>query len=183
MIVSYCPSSSFRIRVSKLPRRVSIETPRCMLSVARSGAANWFRRAPPSFSGAPDQRVARIFPLRNRRQDQTRRQFRGHVLQAMHRQVDPPVEQRLFDLLGEKPFPAHLRQRHVLDLVAGGFDNLDPGLRAEALVSRKCDGPARARVGNLGEPITIIYSPGEILCESDPRVAPRPGSRRCAAVR
>jgi hypothetical protein len=41
----------------------------------------------------------------------------------MHRQVDAAVQQGLLDLLGEQAFAADLRQRTVLDGVAGGADD------------------------------------------------------------
>ena len=43
----------------------------------------------------------------------------------MHREIDRAGEQRLLDLLGEQALAAGLRQRPVLDAVAGGADHLD----------------------------------------------------------
>ncbi len=71
------------------------------------------------------QRIARIFALRDRGEDQARGQLRRHVLEAVHGQIDAAVEQRFLDFLGEKAFAADLRKRNILDLVAGGFDDFD----------------------------------------------------------
>ena len=43
----------------------------------------------------------------------------------MHREIDGAVEQRLLDLLGEQALAADLRERPVLDHVAGGADRHD----------------------------------------------------------
>ena len=59
-------------------------------------------------------------------------QLRGQVLQAVHRQVDAALEQRFFNFLGEQALGADLRQRHVGDLVAGGFDDFDARWLAQA---------------------------------------------------
>src|SRR5439155_5886782 len=45
-----------------------------------------------------------------------------HVLERMHREIDAPVNQRLFDLLAEQPLAADLGQLARLDAVAGGAD-------------------------------------------------------------
>src|SRR5512142_2636035 len=41
----------------------------------------------------------------------------------MHGEIDAPVEQRLLDLLGEQALAADVRQRPILDAVAGGLDD------------------------------------------------------------
>ena len=43
----------------------------------------------------------------------------------MHREIDRAGRQRLLDLLGEQALAAGLRQRPVLDAVAGGADHLE----------------------------------------------------------
>jgi len=47
------------------------------------------------------------------------------VFQAVHRQIDAPIEQRLFNLFREQPFRADLRQWHVGNLVAGSLDDFN----------------------------------------------------------
>ena len=46
------------------------------------------------------------------------------VLQAVHREVDPAIGQRLVDLLGEQALAADLGQAAVLHRVAGGADRM-----------------------------------------------------------
>jgi len=43
----------------------------------------------------------------------------------VHRQIDAPIEQRLFNLLREESLGTDLRQRHVHNLVAGSLDDLN----------------------------------------------------------
>jgi hypothetical protein len=70
----------------------------------------------------------------------------------VHRQVGAPIEQGLFDLFGEQPLAAYLRQRHVGDFVAGGLDDLDAALNAQSGEARAAPiGPATARVASLGK--------------------------------
>ena len=59
-----------------------------------------------------------------RRENQPRRQFRRHVLEAVHGQIDFPGQHRCFQLLGEQSLAADLRQRHVENLIAGRDDML-----------------------------------------------------------
>ena len=79
---------------------------------------------------AADHGVARIFALGNGGQHEAFGQFGRQILQAVHREIGAPVEQRFFDLLGEEALGADLGQRHVGDLVAGGLDDFDAALVA-----------------------------------------------------
>jgi hypothetical protein len=72
-----------------------------------------------------DENVARIFARETASQHQSIRQHRRHVLGGMHGDVDCPGKQRFLDFLGKKPFAAGVRQRTVLNHVAGGADDLD----------------------------------------------------------
>ena len=56
--------------------------------------------------------------------------------------IDRAGEQRLLDLLGEQPLAADLRQRPVLDAVAGGLDDDDARTSSRQAVRRRQ--PARA---------------------------------------
>ena len=82
---------------------------------------------------AAHQGVEGKLALGDRRHGQARGQERGQVLQAVHRQVDAPIQQRLFDLLREEAFGAHLGERHVSDLVARGADDFEARLEAESV--------------------------------------------------
>jgi len=53
------------------------------------------------------------------------RRLGGHVLGRVHREVDPPVDDRRLELLREETLVADLRQRRVEDLVTLGVDDLD----------------------------------------------------------
>ena len=73
---------------------------------------------------AQDQRVARILAPQRAGEHDAGRQLGLQVLQAVHREVDAAVEQRLVDLLGEQALAADLRQAAVLHRVAGGADGV-----------------------------------------------------------
>ena len=62
-----------------------------------------------------DEGVAIVFPGRHRPQHQPRGDLRRHVLEAVHRQINPARQQGLFDLLDEQALAAHLGQRHVVN--------------------------------------------------------------------
>ena len=64
------------------------------------------------------ERIARIRALRERREHELGRRFAGQILGAVHGDVGPPVEQRLFDLLHEQALAADFGERHVAQLVA-----------------------------------------------------------------
>ncbi len=96
---------------------------------------------------AADEDVAGIFARQHRRDDETIRQYRRHVLGGMHGDVDLAGRQRLLDLLGEEPFAAEFRQRTVADGVAGGRygADLDP-FRRPAMRGRQA-GPHHGGLG------------------------------------
>ena len=100
----------------------------------------------------------------------------------MHREVDGAGEQRLLDLLGEQALAAGLRQRPVLDRVAGGADDLelDP-LGARAHARRRAVAHLRACASASGLPRVPMRS----RKVAAPRIAPpdlamlrRSGGRR-----
>ncbi len=97
-----------------------------------------------------DDGIPRVLALRYRRQNEASRQIGRHVFQAVDRQVDRAVQQRLFDFLGEEPLGPDFRQRHVEDFVASGVDNLQTRLDTEALQSRL--DPARLPQSELRTP-------------------------------
>ena len=71
-----------------------------------------------------DKGVMRVQTGGYRRENQPRRQFRRHVLEAVHGQIDIPGQHRCFQFLGEQSLAADLRQRHVENLIAGRDDML-----------------------------------------------------------
>ena len=73
---------------------------------------------------AEDQRVARVLARQRAGQHDAGRQRGLQVLQAVHREVDAAVGQRLVDLLGEQALAADVGQAAVLHRVAGGADRM-----------------------------------------------------------
>ncbi len=66
----------------------------------------------------------------------------------MDRDIDRAGKQRLLNFLGEQPFRSHLRERHVGDFVAGGFDDFDSARLAQFLQAAL--NPVRLPEGQLG---------------------------------
>ena len=62
---------------------------------------------------------------RHAAQDQPFGQNHGHILDAVHGQVRPPVQQGLFDFLHEQALAAHFGQGHVQNDVAPGLDHVE----------------------------------------------------------
>ena len=82
---------------------------------------------------AADDGVVGIGALRNGGDGEAFGKLGRKVLHAVNREIDAAVEQSFFDLLGEEALAADLVERHVLNLVAGGFDDFDPAFHARAL--------------------------------------------------
>ena len=74
--------------------------------------------------GPQDQHVAGVLALQRAGEHDAGRQLGLEVLQAVHREVDAAVEQRLVDLLAEQALAADLCQRAVLHRIAGGADDV-----------------------------------------------------------
>ena len=123
------PPPTLRSRVATLPRsgttlQVRPALQQLRLAAQRRGADDAaLRQLGKRSAPARDQRVARILARQRRGEDDRLRQPRRQVLDRMHRQIDPPVQQRLVDLLGEQALAADLGQRPVEDPVAGGLDD------------------------------------------------------------
>ncbi len=132
---SYSPASSLRRRVSTLPRMgekralgrtVASCAIRRTLPVPIAGAspsaatAAW--RSGWRCARCEHDRVARIFARQRRRHGQALGQHRRHVLRAVDREIDLAAEQRVLDFLDEEPLAAGLRERRVLEPVAGCLD-------------------------------------------------------------
>ena len=52
---------------------------------------------------------------------------RRHVLAAVHREIDVAAQQRILDFLHEQPLSANLRERRVLQAIAGRLDDRRSG--------------------------------------------------------
>ncbi len=69
--------------------------------------------------------VARILPLGDRRDFESRRKFGGQILQRMHGEIDAACGEGFFNFFREHPLRADHRERNVSDLVAGGMNNFN----------------------------------------------------------
>ena len=94
------------------------------------------------------QRVARVGARQDGGQPQPLGHPGGQILQRMHGEIDPAIQQRFFDFLCEKPFAADLGQAAILDAVAAGSD--DDGLDVGFLSQAGSD-EMGAQHGRLGE--------------------------------
>ena len=72
-----------------------------------------------------DQGVADIGARQEARERQALRQEGRHVLGRVNREIDPAVDQRLLDLLGEQAFAAEIGERPVAHEIARGADDHD----------------------------------------------------------
>ena len=95
-------SPRLRRRVSMLPRSGSIESSGSSASsCARRRTEAVPIRIPGRSAVGAAERVARVLPREVRADGEAGRVRRGHVLRRMDRGVDPPLEQRLLELLDE----------------------------------------------------------------------------------
>ena len=115
-----------------------------------------------------DEDVARVFPLGNRREDQSFRQRRGHVLEAVHGEVDAAVEQGLVELAREVSLPGDRarpppragrrssapprsrpspRRAHAVTIAAWASDSALPRAPSRSFMSRGRRGGGRPRRG------------------------------------
>ena len=124
-IASYSPASSFCKRVSTLPRMS-----RTVTSGRACSNCDWRRRLPVptraplgscSMAGSlvRDKGVARAFAWRNGGQAQAFDAFRRQVLQAVHGQIDSPVQQGSLNLFGEHALAAALGDGRRRAVTAG----------------------------------------------------------------
>ncbi len=124
-----------------LPRSGSTEQPRLereqLGASTRRGGADAHARLE---LGGATEGVARIVALEVGAHDEPGGIARGHVLRRVHRNVDPPGEQRLLDLLDEHPALADLAEGALAVAVPGGRDgderDLDVVSAAERLAAR-----------------------------------------------
>src|SRR5208283_4580775 len=69
--------------------------------------------------------IPRIDTGGHRNQLESRRQFSRQVLQAVHREINPPFRECLFNLLGEHALSTNFGEGNIGNFVASGFDDLD----------------------------------------------------------
>src|SRR5690606_22825912 len=74
--------------------------------------------------------VARILARQDGREPEGPRQHHRDILERMHREVRPALEQRMLELLDEQRLAADLVERPILDPVAFGRHALDANLAA-----------------------------------------------------
>src|SRR6266576_4814353 len=125
---------------------------------------------------------------RNCTQCPTRWQARGKILERVHRDVDAPVQERVFDLFGEEPFPFELMERPVHLSVAARLDHDDLG--AHAVFGEPVAHPVRLPPRELAAPRPDLHanrlasestSPGTV-CGSASMISRSPSSRAVPAV-
>ena len=114
-----------------LPRSGSIESyGSSASSCARRRTDAVPTRIPGRSSRGAAERVARILARQVRADREPFRVRRGHVLRGVHGDVDPPVEQRLLELLHEDAARADLAERPRPVAVAGRRDRDERDLDA-----------------------------------------------------
>ena len=69
-----------------------------------------------------DQRISRIFPLRDRAKVDTLGQLERNVLQAVHGGINTPVQQCLIYLFCKQSLTTNFRKWNIQNLVAGSLD-------------------------------------------------------------
>ena len=89
------------------------------------------------------QRIAMVVARQETGQRQLLWQARWHVLETVHRHIDLAREHHRFQLVGEKPLVANLRQRHIEDLVAFRLEVDDLKLRICEYLFQLFNGVAR----------------------------------------
>ena len=90
-------------------------------AAAQAGGADGFVRVRRIRAFRQHQHVPRVLPLGKAQQGKVLRHLHGHILEAVHRQVRPPVPQGGVQLLHKKAFAAQLVQGPVQDAVPGGL--------------------------------------------------------------
>ena len=130
VVLAFVELAQSRVHITAQCFRDQAAAERMKLRRAAKRTGSDFRAALKLGERSPDQSVARIFALRNRRKRQARRQLGGNVLQAVHGDVDRASEQRFLNFLGEQTLSADLGQRDILNPVASGLDDFEARLDA-----------------------------------------------------
>ena len=74
------------------------------------------------FRSIRNERIARIFALRDCGEIDAVRKLEGDVFQTMNGEVNAPIEECFVEFFGEEAFAADLGQRDVENFVARSFD-------------------------------------------------------------
>src|SRR5215470_17969224 len=90
-----------------------------------------------------DERVAGIFAFRDRTEVESFGKLKWDIFKAMDCNVDAAIEQRFIDFLGEEALAADIRQRHIENFIAGGFDRNELDVQARPTLFQFRLGPVR----------------------------------------
>src|SRR5262245_47872287 len=115
------------------------------LNLASKAARAYFRRSGHilKLSTVGDERVAGVFPFRNRSEVESFGKLKRDVFEAMDRNVDAAIEQCFIDFLGEESLAADIRQRHIENFIAGSFDGYELDVQARPTLFQFGLGPVR----------------------------------------
>jgi hypothetical protein len=119
-----------------------------------SGLRGEFPQSPP-LSG--DQCISRILPLGYGPEVQARRKLGRDVFHAVHRQVDFPAQEGLFDLFDKEPLPPHLGEGHIGDIVPRGLDSDHLYMKGRMLLGDPLSHPCSLSQGERAPPGTDLY--------------------------
>ena len=115
-----------------------------------------------------DEGIGGVFPFRYGTEGQATGQFRGKILQAVHREIDGAIQQRHLQLFGEDPFATDLGQGHIGHPVTLGGNNFHghfeigrEGPQSISNMIRLCQGQIAAPRSN--------YNPGHPALSSRPK--------------
>jgi hypothetical protein len=81
-------------------------------------------------------RIVRVLARQDAGYREPVREDRRHVLAAVDREIDFAIEQRVLDLLDEKPLAAGFGKRRLLQAVARGLDDDDLARRSAGRVEQ-----------------------------------------------
>src|SRR6185503_14101254 len=87
-------------------------------------------------SPTQDQRVPGVLPRKRRRDRESVRQDRRHVLRAVDGEIDLACQQRVLDFLDEESLATDLRQRRILKPIAASLDDDRLGRHTRLLEQR-----------------------------------------------
>ena len=131
------------VAAQQLDAKVRAQPQRLRLAAQRGGAEpRAVGQGGDRIGDGRNQRVAHVLAFGRKPAIATPSGSSGRqILGRMHRDVDPPVEERRVDFLGEQPLAAGLGERPILDHVAAGADDRD---------ARRAPRPSHARARAAG---------------------------------
>ncbi len=139
-----------------------------------------FRQRPRRGAVRQHERVAGIRPRQRGRHGEAVRQHRRHVLGAVYRDVDLVAQQRVLQLLDEEALAADLRQRRLLQAIAGGADDHEidveiprfelggdgAGLPQRQLAAARADPEGHVHQSRLSGVTFVRFAAGASACSS-----------------